>query len=243
MFSDDDAAALYDVLNPWDPAVWPGDGFYEQVVMAADSVLDIGCGTGAMLHRARERGHLGRLVGLDPDRAALRRARRRADVEWVEGTAATAQWNAEFDVATMTSHAFQCLVTDAELRASLRTIRAALRPGGRFAFETRHPQARAWEDWNPSNVTAITDAGGRPLRVWHDVAGVDGDVVTFHGTTADPDGTPLRVDRTSLRFLDEATLDGFLTEADFEVEARYGDWARGPVTGRSREIITIAGRR
>ncbi|WP_413252343.1 hypothetical protein [Streptomyces lydicus] len=67
MFSDDDAAALYDVLNPWDPAVWPGDGFYEQAVMASDSVLDVGCGTGAMLHRARERGHLGRLAGLDPD--------------------------------------------------------------------------------------------------------------------------------------------------------------------------------
>jgi hypothetical protein len=43
----------------------------------------------------------------------------------------------------MNSNAFQCLVTDDELRASLRAIRTALREGGRFAFGTRHVPARA----------------------------------------------------------------------------------------------------
>jgi len=36
--------------------------------MAAPSVLDVGCGTGAMLHEARQLGHVGRLCGLDPAR-------------------------------------------------------------------------------------------------------------------------------------------------------------------------------
>ncbi|GAA3371000.1 hypothetical protein GCM10020367_19910 [Streptomyces sannanensis] len=67
-------------------------------------------------------------------------------------------------------------------------------------------------------------------------------MVTFTGTTAEPDGTVLRVDRTSLRFLDVATLGGFLAEAGFEIVAQYGDWDRGPVSGTSREIITIARR-
>ncbi|WP_432001019.1 methyltransferase domain-containing protein [Streptomyces sioyaensis] len=79
MFSDADAAALYDLLNPWEPDSRPSDRFYDELVGVADSVLDVGCGTGAMLHWAREHGHTGRLVGLDPDRAALARARRRAD--------------------------------------------------------------------------------------------------------------------------------------------------------------------
>ncbi|GAA2272657.1 MULTISPECIES: class I SAM-dependent methyltransferase [Kitasatospora] len=242
MYSDADAAALYDLLNPWDPERWPADAFYTQLVMAAGSVLDVGCGTGSMLHWSREHGHAGRLVGLEPDHAALGRARRRGDVEWVEGTAATMGWESRFDLATMTSHAFQCLVTDDDVRASLAAIRASLRVGGRFAFETRHPQARAWEGWNPSNASDVTDAAGRALRVWHEVEAVTDDVVTFSETTAEPDGTVLRLDRTSLRFPDVVALDAFLAEAGFEIEARYGDWRRGPVSPASREIITIARR-
>jgi SAM-dependent methyltransferase len=139
VFADADAAAVYDLLNPWDPDHSPGDRFYAELVMAADSVLDVGCGTGTMLHLARERGHPGRLAGLDPDRVALARAQRRSDIEWVEGTAASAGREAEFDLATMTGHAFQCLITDDDVRTSLAAVHAALRTGGRFVFETRHP--------------------------------------------------------------------------------------------------------
>ncbi|MCX4750735.1 class I SAM-dependent methyltransferase [Kitasatospora sp. NBC_01287] len=240
MYSDDDAAALYDLLNPWDPARSPDNAFYDELVLAAPTVLDVGCGTGAMLHRAREQGHTGRLVGLDPDRPSLARARRRSDIEWVDGRAADAAWSGEFDLATMTSHAFQCLVGDEELRASLAAIRAALRPGGRFAFETRHPQARAWLEWNPANAVELTDGAGRALRIWHEVESADDAVVTFNSTTAAPDGTVLHRDRSSLRFLAPEALDYLLAEAGFTVEARYGDWHRGPVTATSREIVTVA---
>ncbi|MET9193647.1 class I SAM-dependent methyltransferase [Streptomyces olivaceus] len=242
VYSDADAAALYDLLNPWDPEQWPGDAFYAELIADADSVLDVGCGTGAMLHWAREHGHVGRLVGLDPDKAALARARRRMDIEWVQGVAATMGWDTEFDLAIMTGHAFQFLTADDDIRSSLAEVRAALRVGGTFAFETRHPQAQAWESWNPSNVSDVVDAADRALRMWHQVEAVSDDTVTFTGTTAEPDGTVLRVDHTSLRFLAAAPLDVFLAEAELEVEARYGDWHRGPVTSRSKEIITIARR-
>jgi SAM-dependent methyltransferase len=242
VYSDADAAALYDLLNPWDPTRYPSDAFYHDLVMDAEAVLDVGCGTGGLLHLARERGHPGRLVGLEPDPAMLERARRRTDVEWVAGVAAEAAWDREFDLATMTGHAFQCLVGDEELRASLAAVRAALREGGRFAFETRHPQARAWEGWNPSNASEVVDVAGRRVRLWHRVEQVVGDVVTFTETTSDPDGAVLRVDRASLRFLDVPALGAFLAGAGLAVEAQYGDWHRGPVTDESREIVTIARR-
>jgi SAM-dependent methyltransferase len=242
VYSDAEAAALYDVLNPWDGTRFDSDTFYTDQVMAAGAVLDVGCGTGSMLHQARDLGHPGRLVGIDPDAAMLDRARRRTDIEWVLGTAADARWDREFDLATMTSHAFQCLLTDDELRASLAAIRAALVDGGRFTFETRHPAARAWEKWNPANATTVTDPGGRTLQVAHRVESVVGDIVTFTETTSDPSGPPLRVDRASLRFLDVPTLGAFLTGAGFAIDAQYGDWQRGPVTDGSTEIVTIARR-
>jgi SAM-dependent methyltransferase len=85
VYSDDEAAALYNTLNPWGPS----DDFYLGLAMSSTRVLDVGCGTGTMLRRAREAGHSGRLVGIDPDAHALAIARRRTDVEWLAGTAAS----------------------------------------------------------------------------------------------------------------------------------------------------------
>lgn len=236
MYSDEEAAALYDVLNAWGPS----DDFYLALVMDAKSVLDVGCGTGTLLHRARQAGHTGRLCGVDPDRAMLDRARGRTDIEWLEATAASMPWDGEFDLAVMTGHAFQVLVGDDELRASLAAIRRALVPGGRLAFETRNPLAREWESWNPQNPMDVLDPSGRPLRISYEVESVVSDVVTLTETTSDADGTPLRVDRGSLRFLDVDTLSGFLADAGFWIEAQYGGWAREPLDPRSPEIITVA---
>jgi SAM-dependent methyltransferase len=168
MYADADAAALYDLLNPWGPS----DDFYLSYVMDAPSVLDIGCGTGMLLHRARESGHTGRLCGLDPDVAALDRARRHPDVEWIEGRAADMTWDREFALAVMASNVFQVFVTDDELQASPDAIRAALVEDGRFVFGTRNPRARAWERWDPSNPVDVVDHAGRELRIGYHVESV-----------------------------------------------------------------------
>lgn len=236
MYSDEEAAALYGVLNPWGPS----DDFYLALVTDAKSVLDVGCGTGALLHRAWRAGHTGRLCGVDPDHAMLGVARRRTDVEWVTGTAASMTWDGEFDLAVMTGHAFQVLVGDDELRASLTAVRRALAAGSRFAFETRNPLARAWEGWNPRNAMDVVDPSGRPVRISYEVESVVGDVVTLTETTSDPGGAPPRVDRASLRFLDVDTLAGFLGDVGFEVEARYGNWLREPLDPTSPEIVAVA---
>lgn len=235
-YSDDDVAALYEVLNSWGP----GDDFYLGLVMAAGSVLDIGCGPGGLLRRAREEGHRGRLCGVDPDVAALNRARRLTDVEWVEGRAAELSAQGEFDLAVMAGNAFQELREDSDLTASLAAIRRALTDGGRFAFDTRNPGVREWERWRPENGFDVVDHAGRELRVWHHVEAVGDGRVTFTETTGTRDGTARRVDRGTLRFVDTETLDGLLAAAGFVVEERFGWWDRRPFAADSRSIVTVA---
>lgn len=228
-YDDPELAALYDPTNSWGA----DNEFYVELMLAATSVLDVGCGTGVMLHAARARGHRGRLLGIDPAEAMLDIARRRDDVEWVHGDMSTARWHDEFELATMTGHAFQELVTDEQLRTTLANVREAVT--GRFIFETRNPGARAWEQWNPSNAMTVGTA-----TVSHRVLDVSDGVVTFTETTADPAWARPKVAKGVLRFLDQDTLNDFLIEAGFTVEAQYGDWARGPVTGTARELITVA---
>ncbi|MGQ5635298.1 MULTISPECIES: class I SAM-dependent methyltransferase [unclassified Streptomyces] len=238
-FTDLTLAALYDRLNPWGP----GDDFYLGLVREARSVLDIGCGTGQLLRRARTEGHRGRLMGLDPAPAMLVQARRAApDVEWVLGDMRTRLWDGEFDLVVMTGHAFQELVGDEEIRSCLRGARAALEDGGRFVFETRNPDARAWERWVPERVYEVTAGDGSPVRVWHEVqdGGLGGDRVRFT-ETYDCDGWPApRVCHSVLRFLDRQSLADRLADAGLTVAEQYGDWGRGPVTPTSPEIITVA---
>jgi SAM-dependent methyltransferase len=213
-----DKAALYDLQNPWDPERLPSDQFFHERVMAAGSVLD---------------GHLGRLVGLDPDRVMLYRAQARTDVEWVEGTASDARWNAQFDLVTMTGHAFQCLITDLDVRTSLAAIYSALIEGGQFVFEDRHPQAHAWEEWNQSNQSRVVDESGRTLLGWQEVEYITQDVVTFAEITAKGDGTVLGVRRTSLRFLDVEALGDFLAGAGFELGSNMVAGIASPLPRRA----------
>lgn len=230
-------ADWYDVINEWDAS----DDFYLDRVLAAASVLDVGCGTGALLRRARDSGHAGRLVGLDPDEEALAIARERTDVEWVLGDAASARWDREFELAVMTGHAFQVLITDDEVREALAAVRAALVDHGVFVFETRNPAARAWERWTSENGTEVTNADGVTVRVEHD-AELVGDVVRLSETFTGPPWPEPQVSWGSLRFLSAERLDGFLAEAGLTVQERFGGWDRGPVTAASLELVTVARR-
>jgi SAM-dependent methyltransferase len=238
-FADAHLAEFYDVLNQ------DRDDFdsYLPLIMSAAAVLDVGCGTGALLHRARRAGHPGRLCGLDPAAGMLAQAGKRSDIEWVLGDLGSVSWEQEFDLVVMTGHAFQVLVEDDELRASLTAIRAALTAAGRFVFETRNPLARAWERWTPDHPIEATAASGAPVRVEYQVeTPVEGDIVSFTHTFTSPSLAGPHHSRSTLRFLDTTTLSGYLSDAGLTIDHQFGDWTGGPLTDASPEIITFARR-
>ena len=109
-FSEPRLAALYDPLCGRESR--DDLRFYLPLIMSAKAVLDVGCGTGALLHWARESGYRGRLVGLDAGRGMLELAQTRSDIEWILGDLSAVSWDREFDLAVMTGHAFQQLVDD-----------------------------------------------------------------------------------------------------------------------------------
>jgi SAM-dependent methyltransferase len=239
LFADAYLAASYDLWHP--RSVRDDYDFYLPWIMAAQDVLDVGCGTGTLLAEARAAGHRGRLCGLDPAAAMLARARRRADVEWALGDLSGAVWREAFDLAVMTGHAFQALVADAEIDGALAAIHRALRPAGRFAFETRNPGARAWERWRPQNAVTVQGEDGCDIRITTQVVKpFDGRTVTFTHTFEGAHPSLPQVSRSTLRFLDGPSLAARLGDHGFEIEAQFGDFGGGPITADSPEIVTIA---
>jgi SAM-dependent methyltransferase len=239
-FADPGLAGLYDAFC----AGRRDFDFYLPLVMSSPSVLDVGCGTGLLLHQARERGHPGRLVGLDPGEGMLAQARTRSDVRWVLGDLGSVTWDHEFDLVVMTGHAFQEFVTDEELRAALTAIRSALTDDGRFVFETRNPLCRAWLGWTSDNATETTGPDGAAVRMAHEVrTPVDGDVVRFTTTYTSPAWPAPETSDSTLRFLDVGTLGALLSDAGLAVAEQFGDWDRRPLGDTDPEIITVARRR
>jgi SAM-dependent methyltransferase len=236
IFSEPKLAELYDAWC----AGRPDFAFYLPIVMEAKSVLDIGCGTGELLRLAREAGHTGRLCGLDPAAAMLDVARRRSDIQWILGEASDMTWEREFDLIVMTGHAFQVLLTDDELRASLTAIRSALTEDGRFVFETRNPLARVWETWSARTEQieyngVITEARGT-------VEAFDGQYLTFTTIMTNPLWESPEVSTSTLRFLDTEKLERFLEDSGLMIEEQFGNWNREALTKTSPEIITAARR-
>lgn len=246
-FSHPDLADLYDYFSHW--RVSPQDDFYLDLVMGARSVLDVGCGTGKLQRVARERGHTGRLVGLDPAEAMLEVGRRdRDDIEWTLGDLVSGPYDGEagglfedeFDLIVMSGHAFQVFLTDGDVRANLAAARRAITADGRFVFETRNPAARGWEAWSPERVRTVDGPGGKRATCVHRLREVDGELVTFTSDYSVEDWAEPQVVHSTLRFLGAERLNAFLAEAGFRVSAQYGYWDHGPLTDTSQEIITFA---
>jgi SAM-dependent methyltransferase len=234
-YTDPRLALFYDQLNPWGP----DNDFYLDLLMSAESVLDVGCGTGSILRRARTAGHTGRLVGLDPAAAMLSQAKARADVEWILGDLGTVSFEHKFDLVIMTGHVFQVFLTDDDIAAALTAIRAALADGGRYAFETRNPRLRPWERW--TNSTEVVAADGAVVNAANtNPRLVGGGIVEVVGRFSSPGWERDVLCPSSLRFIEVEALDLFLSRAGLAVAERYGLWDRRPFNEQRPEIITIA---
>jgi|SRR5579871_5744152 len=132
------------------------------------------------------------------------------------------------------------MAAESVLDAALPAIRSALRPNGRFAFETRNPLGREWENWRPENAVEIIDASRARVGMVRQVEALDGRTVSFTHTFTSPIWEAPEISRSTL--LDAGALNAWLQGAGLAMERQFGDWDCRPLTQTSPEIITIARR-
>lgn len=240
--------ALYDEDNA---GTWDTD-FYAGMLGALSEqrgplrIADVGCGTGSFAVRLAQAGHA--VTGIDPATGMLEAARSRHNAElvtWLHGTAEDLPAG-PFDAALMTGHAFQCLLTEAEILASLRAVHDRLTPGGTFFFESRNPAAKAWLEWDRGSTgPELQESSAGTLEVeWELIAAVeepDGVLVTFEDRTRFLADGERFASRSTLKFTPAGVLAHLLRTAGFGPVDWYGDWNGGPLDPESsREIIVAA---
>lgn len=233
-----DYQAAYDELNAADHDY----RFYAALVdeVAADRVLDLGCGTGTLARLVAGAGH--QVVGIDPDEEMLDVARSKPAAEAVDwrlgySDAADAGWA---DLAVMSGHVAQLFVDDTSWATVLDDLRRALRTGGTLAFESRNPAARGWERWTREATLRTVSTDDGPVELWHETLEVSLPQVTYATYDKNLATGAEACTQETLAFRDAQALTASLDRAGYDVVSILGDWTRAPVTDTSPEVIAIA---
>ncbi|HEY8984461.1 MAG TPA: class I SAM-dependent methyltransferase [Streptomyces sp.] len=234
-------AALYDPLERDRPDL---DAYLSlSKELRAHQILDVGCGTGTLALLLTRQGHS--VTGVDPARASLdiARAKPGADqVRWLHGDATTLP-TLSVDLAVMTGNAAQAVVDEDLWTATLRGVRAALRPGGWFVFETRDPARRAWEEWTPEKSRrTVRIPGTGEVETWYEVTDVRWPLVTFRTVYILTSTGETLLSESTLRFREQDEVTATLTASGFDVE-EIRDAPDRPgkefvFLARSREVVS-----
>lgn len=213
-YADERLARVYDAFEG------PRDDLdlYMSIAQAvgATSVLDVGCGTGVFALFAQRAGMAA--AGIDPAQAMLDVARHKPGGEFVDWFCADSLHPppVSADFATMTGNVAQVFLTDDAWAATLNALAQRLVPGGHLVFETRRPEARAWEAWARAEPVEHHVPGiGRVRETRTDVV-AHPPLVSFAQVYAFPHGEELRSEST-LRFRGRDENRAALGAAGFDV--------------------------
>ena len=233
----------------------PGDvAFYRGVCASSERVLELGAGYGRMIAGlARRRGTL---VGLECDAELLATARRRLralpltqrrSVRLVAGDMQRFDLGQRFDCVLLPYNGLYCLLGKRAALDCFRAVRAALEPGGVFAFDVWNA-----ESFHRRSALAPADAEGPTPIVSLRHAGRTWDVfeqtriqrarqrLAVNYTYAPREGgAPLQLP-IAQRYFRARELTELLGRAGLDIQARYGDFAGGRFGARSPHLIVVA---
>lgn len=239
LYQDPRLADFYDIDNGW----YDDTRTCLKLAAGAATVLDLGCGTGLLASAIAAQGAAtgAEVTGVDPAAAMLDIARQReggSRVTWVHGDGRSVRLGRRFDFICMTGHAFQCLLTDGDQLALLKTIAAHLAPQGRFIFDSRNPVKREWEEWGEANSHRFIEHPKHgKVESWNDVAFDEATGIVTYGTYYRLANGDLLAAKSQIRFSPQEDLARLMVEAGLAVDRWMGDWLGGDYRPDAKEII------
>ncbi|MCO5142713.1 MAG: class I SAM-dependent methyltransferase [Oligoflexia bacterium] len=185
----------------------------------ANSILDIGSGTGCFACMLAEEGF--KVIGLEPAEASLSYAKKKPyanKVNWILGDA-TMLSPMNIDLAIMTGNVAQVFLTDTSWEEVLVGTHKSLRTSGYFVFEVRDPSKKAWLDWKKEKTYGclnIPDIG--KVESWCEVLNVANELVSFRWTYVFHKDNQVITSDSTLRFRSKTSIENSLCKMGFTVE-------------------------
>jgi SAM-dependent methyltransferase len=225
----DEYAAFAAIYDDWASHMTEDVPFYVELAREADGpIVELAVGNGRVaIPVAVETGK--RIIGIDRSPAMLTQARERAaeagaDLELREGDMRSFELDEPAALVYCPFRALLHLPTWADKRLVFERVARALRPGGRFVWESfvfsPHRAAESDGNW--------ADQAGIRHRIDHVPADNRVDITLESGASV------------SLWWATRSEWEGLLDVAELETEALYGDFERAPFDEQSGEFVWIA---
>ena len=228
-------AAIYDLDNPGGE----DHDYFRRLAerRGADRIVDLGCGTGSLTVTLARSGRS--VTGIDPAAAMLTHAAARPGgdrVEWRHGTSERIDTDSA-DLIIMTGNVAMHII-GCDWNRTLADIARGLVPDGYLAFESRNPDAKAWQDWNEPLAQRQTPVGRLRESTTTTPPNADGVVTMYcHNDFLDADG-PVDVQQ-QLQFRSIHQIAADLHRAGLRLTHVWKDWDETPFTGGAEQGLMI----
>jgi ubiquinone/menaquinone biosynthesis C-methylase UbiE len=224
-YRDPRLVALYDLDSGWS-----ADRDYylalaqTQNKTTALRILDLGCGTGLLCQAFAKQGH--RVTGVDPSAEMLKIGQAKDSqnqINWLQATAQNLKSDQTFDLIIMTGHAFQVLLSEADLLATFANVKAGLAPSGQFVFESRNPDFDWAACWDYSLDLRLAD---QPVQETRRLLAFQNQRMSFE--LVYQFAHERLISHSQLRFWSRPEIESLLLASGLKTDKCLGDWNGEP---------------
>ena len=230
--------AFAEIYDEWSEHMVEDVAYYVDLAREAEGpIVELAVGNGRVaIPVARETGR--KVIGIDLSPAMLAQARERVDAEGVDlelrqGDMRDLELEEPAGLVYSPARALLHMPTWQDRRRVFERVAAALRPGGRFAWN-----AFVFDPLIAARLSGEVRQHADGSRIWERV---DYDPTESRLDITAWVGRPGEGERTlSLWWVNRSEWEGLIEVAGLEVEALYGDFDRRPLGKEDREFIWVA---